>query len=620
MTQLGLFESQPATATSALRTRRTKKDDDQPRFDPPAGPERESDADEFESRLVGTVRLRPYQSEAARWLDARQAGILADEPGVGKTASLVAALPVGAPVVVVCPAVARDGVWPRHLAWRPDLRVRVCRRKDDFLWPPPGVALVVNYEGLPAWLDLDEVQPPRPCTVVILDEGHLAKNPGAIRGKRARRLCEAARESGGRSWVATGHPLKNKPLDLWHLLGVAGLQEATWRTERRFCRAFGVDTFTRQQAGPVEAEVPEVLRRVMLRREFSEVVRDMPPRQWEELEVEIDPASAAACTAAVEALRAAGVDLATATRETLADAKKNKAAGEFMRARATLAAAKTVRLLELVEEHEEASDRPLVVFSAHRAPLLGVATRPGWRKLTGDESPSERAELEASFQRGELRGLAITIGPVSTAISLSRARRAIFVDRGWTLADNEQAEGRIYRADEQTRGTTEPVTYTILVADHPIDRTIAALLRGKREVTDASVGAASVRVGDAGSLPVATVRCGSCSADTCEHVETVGGARQSGGTEREPTATQKTTQPAPKQTTEIGQRETNPLKRWATESLLRLAAGKDVSAFDRPLLLALLRGLESGLDEARWGALVKVCRRYARVLGDPPST
>ena len=104
------------------------------------------------SRLVPGVELRPYQVAGAEWLAARRAALLADEQGLGKTISALAALPAGAPVVVVCPAVA-IGVWVRHADWRTDLAPAVAATRASWSWPLPGQVLVTSYERLPGWLE-----------------------------------------------------------------------------------------------------------------------------------------------------------------------------------------------------------------------------------------------------------------------------------------------------------------------------------------------------------------------------------------------------------------------------------------------------------------------------------
>jgi SNF2 family DNA or RNA helicase len=153
--------------------------------------------------------------------------------------------------------------------------------------------------------------------------------------------------------------------------------------------------------------------------------------------------------------------------------------------RASLATAKIPALVEIVADIEEA-DEPIVVFSAHRAPIDHLGTRDGWAAITGDTPATARTEIEARFQRGELRGVAATIQAGGVAITLTRAHRAVFVDQDWTPALNAQAEDRICRIG-QDRG----VIITRLIADHTLDRRIAEVLASKTAIIDGSVDAAA---------------------------------------------------------------------------------------------------------------------------------
>src|SRR3990167_3744741 len=59
---------------------------------------------------------------------------------------------------------------------------------------------------------------------------------------------------------------------------------------------------------------------------------------------------------------------------------------------------------------------------------------------------------------------------------LTRASRALFVDREWTHAANQQAVDRLHRI-----GQASSVSVTMLVADHTLDRRISELIKQKRE-------------------------------------------------------------------------------------------------------------------------------------------
>ena len=77
--------------------------------------------------------LRPDQRAGAAWWARgyRGGGILADEPGLGKTLEAIAGTleaDVRGPVLVVCPRLSVKRVWQRELnRWAPDEHVHICR-------------------------------------------------------------------------------------------------------------------------------------------------------------------------------------------------------------------------------------------------------------------------------------------------------------------------------------------------------------------------------------------------------------------------------------------------------------------------------------------------------------
>jgi len=141
--------------------------------------------------------------------------------------------------------------------------------------------------------------------------------------------------------------------------------------------------------------------------------------------------------------------------------------------RRELAEAKIKTALSLVEEYEQ-NDEPLVVFSAHRAPILALQGRKGWGVITGDTSAPERTGLVADFQAGKLKGIGGTIGAMGVGVTLTHSAHVLFVDRSYVPAENLQAEDRCMRIG-QTRG----VLVTTMVAEHAVDRRVAEVLERK---------------------------------------------------------------------------------------------------------------------------------------------
>jgi superfamily II DNA or RNA helicase len=422
--------------------------------------------------------LYPYQRTGVEWLAPRSAALLADDMGLGKTLQALLAAPEGAPLLVVCPAVAKP-VWAREAArWRPDLRPVALSGRGSFRWPVAGEMVVVNYDILPATLDTAAPA----GLVVVADEAHALKNAKAQRTERFRAIAESARAAGGRSWLLTATPILNRPPELFSLLKAAGAEGAIggWRG---LVQAFGgvQDSWGGWSwSSSPSADAIRRLQSVMLRRNKAEVLADLPAKRVEVLEVEIDRASARACDLTVKAAAKRG------GIEKVLDAVFAAAGGagfeELAAARAALAVAKASAVQPLLDAIEAEEAGPVVVFSAHRAAVDVLGAREGWATITGDTPAERRGQIEEAFQRGEIRGIAGTIKAMGVAITLTRATRAIFLDEEWTPALNQQAQDRIYRIG-QKQGTL----ITRIVANHAVDARIVALLGAKQQLIDGSI-------------------------------------------------------------------------------------------------------------------------------------
>lgn len=475
-------------------------------------------------------RLYPFQRTGAQWLATRSGALLADEMGLGKTLQTIAAIPAGVGVLVVAPAVAK-GVWVKEIAkWRPHLRVSVLRGRDSFRWPDEGEMLITNYDILPEIHDktkCDGKLPPEPCLgcnmitnglgmrvraeghkegcsgwldreecpgchpflelaphqlCVVADEAHNLKSFNALRTKRFRALSRQVRECAGRVWLLTATPLLNNPKELWSVYQAADIAGEAFGDWKTFVTLFkgrplyygGYDW------GTPEAEVAERIRRVALRRHRVDVLPQLPAKRWSEVTVDItDKRALKECDKFIKSIGG------LAKFDELIASQKLKF--EMMSSvRAALATAKIPAMLEFIKDFEE-QEEPLVVFSAHRAPIDLLAGRQGWRIITGDTPAEERSEIETLFQDGKLRGIGSTIKAGGVAITLTRASHALFVDREWTPALNAQAEDRICRIG-QTRGCV----ITIIKANHILDERVNELLTKKQKLIQASVDASSV--------------------------------------------------------------------------------------------------------------------------------
>ena len=454
------------------------------------------------------------------------------------TIQTIVALPANASVLVIAPAVAK-GVWRGEVRkWRPQIRTGILNGRDSFRWPKPGEMIITNYDILPDIHDREGVSgrkcegfyPPKKCPgcaehlvftpdganlvkngqhlddctgflepfpcpgchpflkdappgmVLVVDEAHNVKSSKAARTHKVRAISVAVRSKEGRVWLLTGTPLENAPKELWDVFKAANLELEAFGSWDAFVTLFKGKKlkFGGYEWGLPDEEIRERLQRVSLRRMKVEVLPELPSKVYGEYEVELD----------AKAIRACEMFLASSGRtvDQIVNLLQKEEIGidEMSPIRASLAAAKIPAMLAFVKD-VMARDEPLIVFSAHRAPIDTLAKLKGWAVITGDVTSEKKKEIEEKFQRGELKGVGLTIRAGGVAITLTRAWQALFVDRDWKPTANLQAEDRLLRI-----GQTKCVRITTLVADHPLDQRVTEVLLRKMRLITASVDAAAV--------------------------------------------------------------------------------------------------------------------------------
>jgi SNF2 family DNA or RNA helicase len=456
-----------------------------------------SRAAEIDALLRQTGKsLFPFQGTGINWIAPRTKAVLGDDMGLGKTVQALCAAPVGAPIVVVCPAVAK-GVWVREAKrFRPDLTPVALDGRGSFRWAQPGEMIIVNYDilpgekaarkGFPATLPADLVVAPK-GTVLIADEAHALKTSDTHRTSQFRALRQSTLAADGRVWLLTATPLLNRPQELWAVMQAMDAGREVFGSYDNYKRMWNAETGAYGQTiwGRPSPEVAKCVQSIMLRRIKAEVLTELPEKIVRDVEVNgLSASTKKLCDAALNALDAAGIDLDAALKLAMDTAEARLAFEQLSKARAALAAVKLNAAIEMVEAFEDAEE-PVVVFSAHRAAIDVLATREGWATITGDTAAHKRTEIEDAFQAGKLKGVACTIKAGGVAITLTKACNEIFIDEEWTPALNAQAQDRCYRIG-QSRG----VVVTRLVAAHALDRRIAALLAVKTEMISSSIDAA----------------------------------------------------------------------------------------------------------------------------------
>lgn len=440
----------------------------------------------------GCRSLYAYQVEGAAWLAWRLAGkrssILADEPGVAKTAQVVTALVAARalPAVIVPPSSVKTH-WQREIekCVRHPLSVQIVRGTTSAL--RPAHFYVVNYDILVA---RHEELLRMGLRGVVYDEATRIKceTPSPEhRATIATRLAHRIR----RAVLVTGTPIENRPTELWRLLHIA--DPYRWPSLSEFreqhCRrpAEGEDggrmLITDRGIVTHLDELQAATDPYILRRRFVDVRPDLPPKERRSVIVDLDPES-------LQTYRAAERDVAAWLRsigknEQARRAAHSQALVRFTALRRLAAMGKLAHAVPLyLRRWWRATEkvRPLVVTGYHEIVLDGIESTlrsAGVRyvRLRGSDPDSKRQQAVDAFQRGDADAFVLPILAGGQGVNLSRASNMLAVERVFSPAQMEQMEDRCRRLT-----SVDPLTVVYLDAANTIDEHIADILADKAEL------------------------------------------------------------------------------------------------------------------------------------------
>ena len=482
---------------------------------------------------------RPYQITGSHRLYLSPGGlILADSPGLGKTLQECMAWPAGAAVNVACPRNAVPTWEDEVKRWRPDLAVRSLKKRGSATPAEPGEVAVGTLESLPA-LEWSRRGAIAPGAFLVCDEAHSLKGESAQAG-RFRTWSDAVRAARGSVHLLTGTPVLNAdPNELWRLLDACGRAYDTLgpqsnlpalfkhtvdrvfvpKRRRGSGKPITVDAgaglaavsdetiaATMQQAGEfVErvtwtgehvAWVDAALAKAIVRRTKEAVAKDLPAIIYQDVRVSV-PRGVLEDYTRADAARRLDAGLAALERAIEAGAREDEidrlsANPAVATVRKLLAAAKVAATMDLLDDLKIACE-PSLVFSSHQKPVQDVGARTGWAWIDGDVTGDRRGHIRKDFQagtwtakstgrgyEGPADGVAMSIRAASESLTLTRAAHVIFIDEDFVPARNTQAVARSHRI-----GQTRTVNVIRLVADHPVDRRIAAILAAKSRFANA---------------------------------------------------------------------------------------------------------------------------------------
>lgn len=466
--------------------------------------------------------LFPHQRAGVKFLAVARRALLADEPGLGKTAQAIRALKELQdrgedvfPALIVCPNTLKKN-WKREFErWWPGVDVEVIkgsatqRRK---IFEEEADVYVINWESLRSHSRLsgygsialakcpecgghdDRVSENR-CEVhlrelntidfkaVVADEIHRSKEP---KSKQTRALWAATGDADIR-FALTGTPIANNVLDMWSILHWLSPDE--WPSKTRWIDRM-INTMMNAFGGMMvlgvkphmEQEFYAAINPRMRRMLKQKVLPWLPEMMFERKDVEMSTKQ----KKAYDQMR----DLMIAELED----------GESVTAPSPLT--QTIRLLQFASSFAEMSvdettgeskvtligpsckvdavmddikngdfgDDSVAVCAVSRQLIDLLSAEMTKEKIphgliTGAQSEDERQQAVDDFQAGKIKWILFTAQAGGVGITLTAARRLIMLQRPWSLVDHKQALDRVHRIGSEIHDS-------IIISDYVTEGTI----------------------------------------------------------------------------------------------------------------------------------------------------
>lgn len=511
-------------------------------------------------KMYDFISGRPYQKADVKFMAENEAPLNANQPGLGKTVETIASIFESGrhegSHLIASPKTSLDVVWEMELSrFGQPFPVLVAPEGKAPREAVLRTALRYANSGQPFWLVVNPAMITYKATFEMCDDHARMKAKPRVHEMRTCPLCVEKKLANfpelfdihwshkvidefhkcGLTNTATataqamndikadksigisGTPIGGKPIKLYGILHFLRPEEfsSKWRFADQWLEV--MDNGYGKVIGGIrkdrEEEFFEMLSRFMLRRTKAEVLKDLPPKQYQEIWVPMEKKTLqekqyrefqdmAAIKIGEEDLSATSI-LAEYTRlkqfaGAAQDVEKKWVEQNDGELREALVLhpvlgesnklAQVERILNEVgidPKDDMEGDEQVVIFSQF-SEMVDMVTewlaKQGYpvAKLTGATSRKERTRLVEGFQEeGGLRVLVMTTTAGGVSITLDKASTVIFLDETWVPDDQEQAEDRCHRGSR-----FHQVRVIYIRSQDTIEAMIADQVRDKQDIND----------------------------------------------------------------------------------------------------------------------------------------
>lgn len=438
----------------------------------------------------------PYQNDGIEYGLKNKRFILADEPGLGKTAqSIKIAIESNSfPCLIICPASLKLN-WQREWHMWSDRKAMILNDANRHSWwmfakpelNPFGTGakadvFIVNYESLKKYfvqdiargeLKLSNITFNPQISIfksVIIDEAHRLKDPSTQQSKFAKGIVS------GKEYILalTGTPIVNTQEDLVSILGIID----------RLKDFGGVSMFRAKWLD--KAKLPalgEILKETcFIRRRKSEVLKDLPAKLRSIFPTELS--NQVEYDIALNDLKRYLTEYKQKTDAEAARLLRMKALVQIGILKGLSAIGKIDTVVEYVNEVTKAGEK-IVLFCHLRA--VGSALKEAFPDACvirgGMAGHMKQANIDRFQQDPEAKVIICSIKAAGVGITLTASSRVLFVELPWHPADLNQCEDRSHRI-----GQKDSVQCTYFLGKDTIDNYIYRIIDRKREIANLVTG------------------------------------------------------------------------------------------------------------------------------------
>ena len=470
------------------------------------------------AHIAAGLDLMPHQAQlVAKAKEGHRTFLLADEPGLGKTAQALLAAQAAAafPLLVVVPNVVKTS-WAREAAmWTPKHAATVIHGDGETVDAFCDV-VVVNYDILDrhvGWLGSFGFRG------MIIDEAHFIKNKSSQRSQNVLALSRQIRERTPRPLLMalTGTPLINDIEDflaIWEFLGwITGTEVGP-----DLLHALETNATTPLDPSFYPAARESMIEMGIVRRRKMEVAKDIPARRIADVPVELEGPAGSSVR---EAERKLVQRLLKRYRSTVAARKDSD---EIVDVDASIIRQVCARELrdsnddntgdnvfsmmrrigqakaELAADYTAQLSRNAgkVVFFAKHIDVMDAAERLfakrgiGYSSIRGNQTTRVRqANIDAFVNDEDSQVIVCSLTAAGVGINLQVSSNVVLAELSWTAAEQTQAIDRVHRI-----GQDQPVTAWRVIATHTVDTRIAELIHAKESLAARALDGSGVDVED----------------------------------------------------------------------------------------------------------------------------